>query len=349
MSRQQNDAKASPGKEIYPARSVGRTDDEITRRAAMGRLATIASLPMIAAVFDVAAAAPLAYQLKPVGVADGVWVLYGAAEAIDRSNGGAIANITIFDTSEGAVVIDTGPSKRYGVALEALARKLTGKPVVRVYITHFHPDHVFGNQAFNGQTIAAPQGVIDGLVSLGEDFASAMYHTAGDWMRGTEVALPQRAVTAGVEEIGGRAFHLRPLSGHTSSDLVLVEERSGVMVAGDLVFLDRAPTTPHADLRKWRASLDTLKELDVRHIVPGHGPAEGGHRGLQQTREWLAMIEETIRGAFERGLSINEAMAEPLPSWAGKIALARYEYERSVMHFYPKLEAGEWPRVDKKA
>ncbi len=321
---------------------------QIARRAALKRLAGIAALPLIAGAFDSAAAAPLSYPLQPVRIGEGVWVLYGVPEPIDRSNGGAIANITIFDTADGAVIVDTGPSKRYGVALEACVRELTGKPVVRVYLTHFHPDHVFGNQAFDARAIAAPQGVIDGLASLGEDFASAMYHAAGDWMRGTELVLPGKAVNDGVEEIGGRRFALKSLGGHTPCDLALLEETSGILVAGDLVFLDRAPTTPHADLGRWRESLSALAAIKATHIVPGHGPVEATSRGLEQTREWLAMVEDTIRSAFDRGLSINEATLIPLPAWSSKIALARYEFERSVMHFFPKLEAGQWPRVDKK-
>ncbi|HRY06845.1 MAG TPA: quinoprotein relay system zinc metallohydrolase 1 [Hyphomicrobiaceae bacterium] len=321
---------------------------EITRRAALKRLSAIAALPLVAGAFDVAVAAPLSYPLKPVRIADGVWVLYGVPEPIDRSNGGAIANTTIFDTREGAVIVDTGPSKRYGVELEACVRELTGKPVARVYLTHFHPDHVFGNQAFEAKAIAAPQGVIDGLTSFGEDFASAMYHAAGDWMRGTELVVPGRAVNDGVEEIGGRRFVLKVLGGHTPCDLALTEETSGIIVAGDLVFLDRAATTPHADPERWRQSLQALAAIKAVQIVPGHGPVEGGLRGLDQTRDWLAMVEDTIRSAFERGMSMNEAMEVPLPAWTEKIALSRYEFERSVMHFFPKLEAGQWPRVDKK-
>lgn len=321
---------------------------DVSRRAALMRLAGIAAMPLIAGAFDIAAAAPLTYPLVPVVLGEGVWVLYGVPEPIDRSNGGAIANITIFDTREGAVIVDTGPSKRYGAALEACVRELTGKPVVRVYLTHFHPDHVFGNQAFDAGVIAAPQGVIDGLRSLGEDFASAMYFAAGDWMRGTELVLPGKAVGDSVEEIGGRRFALKSLGGHTPSDLAIVEEASGILVAGDLVFLDRAPTTPHADLGRWRESLGTLASIKATQIVPGHGPVESAPRGFNQTRDWLSMVEETIRSAFDRGLTINEAMEEPLPDWANRIALARYEYERSVMHFFPQLEAGQWPRVDQK-
>lgn len=317
----------------------------LSRREALAGLAALAPLPAILGVFD-AAAAPLTYDLRPEPVAEGVFVLRGAQEAILRSNGGAIANITIFDTRDGAVVVDTGPSKRYGLALEALARQLTGKPVVRAYLTHFHPDHVFGNQAFAPAVLSAPQGVIDGLADLGDGFASSMYHAAGDWMRGTEVLSPATVARDGAETIGGRRFELLTLGGHTPCDLVILDATSGVLVAGDLAFLDRAPTTPHADLARWRTSLEALARLPHAHLVPGHGPIEPGTRGIAQTRDWLDLLEETIRGAFERGLSSNEAMAEPLPAWAEKIALARYELERSVMHFYPKLEAGEWPRID---
>ncbi|MCB1520372.1 MAG: quinoprotein relay system zinc metallohydrolase 1 [Hyphomicrobiaceae bacterium] len=319
----------------------------VSRREALRALAGVASLPAICAAFD-ADAAPLSYNLSPQPIGDGVWLIRGAQEPIDRQNGGAIANVVIFSSSEGAVVIDTGPSKRYGLELASAAERLTGQPVVRVYITHFHPDHVFGNQAFPAQSLAAPQGVVDGLESLGEDFAAAMYYTAGDWMRGTEVVRPTRIVTSGTEAFGGRRFNLLTLAGHTNSDLAVFEENSGILVAGDLAFLDRAPTTPHADLATWRTSLTSLSTIEHRLLVPGHGPAEDGRRAFVQTRDWLDVIEAKIRGAFDRGLSMTEAIGEPLPAWTEKVALARYEYERSVMHFYPKLEAGGWPRVDEK-
>ena len=316
----------------------------VDRRAFIGAAGLAGALsfwPMFAAV-----SAPLRYNLKPVELAPGAWMLVGADEAITRANGGAIANITILDTSEGAVVIDTGPSRRYGEELNSLARQLTGKPVVRALLTHFHPDHVFGCQSFGADTLAAPKGVIDGLKQSGEDFATAMYYLAGDWMRGTELVLPQMIVESGHEDIGDRRLRYLVLEGHTDSDLAVFDERSGILIAGDLAFLNRAPTTPHADLPAWHRSLAKLSELPISKLVPGHGPAETTPLALRQTEQWLRMLEERVGNAFERGLSMTESMDEPLPAWTEKIALARYEYERSVMHLFPKLEADRWPRVD---
>lgn len=308
--------------------------------------AVFASASMVTAMQ--AAAAPLTYALKPEKLADGIWVLRGAQEAISLENGGAIANVSILDTSAGAVIVDTGPSHRFGEALALLAKDLTGKPVARVYNTHFHPDHVMGNQAFDAVKIAAPQGVVDGLKALGNAFADNMYRTAGDWMRGTEVVLPGTILTSEPEDFGDRRIRPLAMRGHTGSDLVLFDETSGFMFTGDLVFLDRAPTTPHADIERWRQALASLGAIPFERLVPGHGPAEESVRGIEQTRQWLEAIEQIIRDAFEKGLDITEAIALPLPDWTEKIALARYEFERTVMHLYPKLEAARWPRVDSK-
>lgn len=296
-----------------------------------------------------AAAAPLTYHLEPKRLVDGIWMIEGVQDAITMANGGAIANVVIIDSKAGAIIVDTGPSLRYGTALAALARQLTGKDIARVYNTHFHPDHVFGNQAFDAKLIAAPQGVIDDLKVTGDAFADSMYRTTGDWMRGTELRVPGTALTAEVEDFGDRRLRPLVMRGHTACDLALFEETSGFLLTGDLVFLDRAPTTPHADIERWRINLSNLGGIPRSLLVPGHGPADDGDRGINQTREWLETIYAIIKDAFDKGLDITEAIKLPLPAWTEKIAVARYEFERSVMHIYPKLEAEQLPALDKKA
>jgi quinoprotein relay system zinc metallohydrolase 1 len=318
----------------------------LERRRLLKLAALSAAAPFLPMVF--AEAAPLTYSLKPQKIADGVWMIAGAQEAITFENGGAIANITIIDTRDGAVIIDTGPSRRFGEQLAGVARELTGKDIARVYLTHFHPDHVFGNQAFDAKSIAAPEGVITGLKSLGNSFSDSMYYIARDWMRGTELVLPEKVVTSGIEDFGGRRLRLIVTAGHTSSDLAIYDETSGTLIAGDLAFLDRAPTTPHATIATWRQTLAELSTIPAARIVPGHGPAEAGQRALVQTRDWLDAIEAVIARAFERGLDMTEAMAEPLPAQISSLALARYEFGRSVMHIYPRLEAEGLPRVGAK-
>lgn len=321
-------------------------DIDPERRRALRLTAAAFAVPLLP-VF-VAEAAPLAYQLKPLKLDDGAWMIAGVQEAITFQNGGAIANITILDSKEGAIIVDTGPSRRYGEELARLARELTGKDVARVYITHFHPDHAFGNQGFDAAKIVAPDGVIKGLKELGNGFSDAMYYIARDWMRGTEIVLPSTAVAEGVDDIGGRRLRLMPRSGHTPSDLALYDETSGLLIAGDLAFLDRAPTTPHADVAVWLRTLDELQKIDCNRLVPGHGAAETSKRAIEQTKAWLMAIQEIITRCFNEGLDMTEAMTVPLPKAFETMALARYEFTRSIMHFYPKLESAKLPAVGGK-
>jgi len=72
-----------------------------------------------------------------------------------------------------------------------------------------------------------------------------------------------------------------------------------------------------------------------------------GGQGVGQTRRWLEMVEAKVNDCFESGLTITEAIAEPLPAWTESIALSRYEWERTVLHLYAGLETGNLPRVDK--
>jgi quinoprotein relay system zinc metallohydrolase 1 len=315
----------------------------MTRRNALAALSATAGASILP-MFD-AQAAPRVYTLTPTVLADGVWMVSGVPEAITLQNGGAIANVGILDSSEGAIVIDSGPSRRYGEQLRKLARELTGKDVARVYLTHFHPDHVFGNQAFPAGSVAATEGVITGLRDLGEGFSAAMYQAAGDWMRGTEVVLPTTVIKSSVEDIGNRRLRLLRMKGHTGADLAIFDETTGIIFAGDLVFLDRAPTTPHADIGAWKVALANLGGIPHTLIVPGHGPAENSARAIDQTRKWITEVDQIISAAFERGLDMTEAFQLPLPLWTSTIALARYEFERTVMHLYPKFEAARLPQV----
>ena len=132
------------------------------------------------------------YAIDPVAVADGIWMIHGADAPIDPANGGAIANIAIIATPAGTVLCDCGPSLSYGQALRKVAEELTGRRVIRVYVTHLHPDHGMGIAAFDPAIVAALPGTIEALAREGRGYSDAMYRLLNDWMRGTELVLPWR-------------------------------------------------------------------------------------------------------------------------------------------------------------
>lgn len=278
-------------------------------------------------------------------IADGVWMVRGTDEAIAFANGGAIANSAIIATDAGAVLFDPGVSREHGLALGAMAQRLTGRAVGRVYISHLHPDHAMGAAAFDPALVHALPATRAELERDGEGFSDAMYRLLADWMKGTAIVLPQGDVTEGQAQFGGRSFRLLALKGHSGVDLALLDEATGTLIAGDLVFHDRAASTPHASLPDWRASLDRLAATPHKLLVPGHGPIDRDGAAITQTRDWLDWIDATLRDAVTRGLDMSEAGDIPIPPRFSTLKAARYELQRSVSHFYPGLEAELLPRL----
>ncbi len=279
------------------------------------------------------------YSLEPLEIAPGVWVFEGAREDFARTNGGNIVNTAFLITEEGVVVFDTGPSRRYGEQMREAIEAVTALPITHVFLSHHHPDHVFGNQAFDADILHALEGTIQRLAAQGDDFADNLYRALGDWMRGTEVVLPTQAVTPGRVTIGGREIELIAMSGHSGADLVLLDHTTGVLLAADMVFYQRAPTTPHTPgIDVWREELRTLEALDFRYLVPGHGPVVEGTAPFEQMHDYLAWLDDTLRSAAGAGMTASEVMALPIPERFDEIAVARHELMRSVVHLYERYE-----------
>jgi len=277
------------------------------------------------------------------------WAVHGRTEYFTLENGGNIVNVAFIEVPDGVVVIDTGPSRRYGEALLSLIKNtIPGKEVLRVYNTHHHPDHFLGNQVFENSIIAAPQQVIDNIVAEGDGFADNMYRLVGDWMRGTYSAAPGKAIETDSEEIGGRRFSLFYLSGHTSSDLVIRDDETGVLFTGDLAFFNRAPTTPHANIDTWQESLSALSQIDKQLILPGHGLQDSSEGSLVQTADYLDWLQQSLRKATSDGLTMNEAMRIKIPARFQSIDVVQTEFERSVVHLFLSFEDELMPLIELK-
>jgi uncharacterized sulfatase len=286
------------------------------------------------------AAESLDYRLEPRRIADDTWVLIGKTEDFSRSNGGNIVNTAFVVTTDGVVVVDSGPSRLYAEQLRRAIARITPKPVIRVFNTHHHPDHFLGNQVFADVPTAALATTISGQRQEGVAFVDNVYRLSGDWIKGTESTPARETVGAGVTTIGNHEFELIALSGHTEGDLVLFDRSTGVLFAGDLVFYNRAPTTPHATMAQWFAALDRLDAISYRMLVPGHGDQVSDRRAVEQTRRYLRWVERALREAAERGDEMAEVLGLAVPAEFSAIPLSREEFARSVAHLYRRYEAG---------
>jgi uncharacterized sulfatase len=159
-----------------------------------------------------------------------------------------------------------------------------------------------------------------------------------DWMRDTRITPPSQEARAGKETIGGHELEVLALQGHTAGDLALFDHTTGVLFSGDLVFNNRAATTPHATIATWLQTLDSLQTLAFKTLVPGHGKVASDKTPLEQTRDYLQWLEATLKAGAANGLDMTEVMQTPIPERFKGVALVKNELQRSVSHLYPALE-----------
>lgn len=286
--------------------------------------------------------ARLDHALRARAIAPQTWVIEGAVEDFNRSNGCNIINTAFIATGAGVVVINTGPSRVYGEQQRRLVERTVSEPVVQVLNLNLHPDHFFGNQAWADRKPGALAGSIAGMKAEGEAYADNLYRLCGPWMNGTESTPAAEAVVPGVQTRGSHRLELIRLAGHTGDDLVLIDHSTGVLFAGGLVFADRVPTTPHADFARWADSLERLgamvRDGRVRWVVPSHGPVHEGHLGITQTRDWLQWLNGHMQAQAQAGLDLAEVLALPVPPRFARWAAQPAEFHRTLAKWYPTYE-----------
>ena len=290
--------------------------------------------------------ATLDYQLKARALAPGVYVVEGNNADFTPANGCNIINTGFIETEAGVLVINTGPSRLYGEQLRALIARTTKQPVAQVLHLNLHPDYFLGNQAFADVPRRATAETRTGIAREASSYESNLYRACGDWMKGTETLAPNTLQTPGHWTLGNRQFELRVYQGHTDSDLVLMDLDSGVVFVGGLAFANRIPTTPHAKLPLWLASLTqletdlatTLPGDTLRFVVPSHGPVRTDISALRQTRAYLSWLDATLLQATQNGLDMVEVLHGPVPADYRAWAAFNTEFTRNVTHLYPQYE-----------
>ncbi len=258
----------------------------------------------------------------------GVWLMTGFA----------LANVIAIDAPEGLIIVDT--TEGASSAAEALAalRTKTDRPVAAILLSHGHPDHVFGGRVFLDADADGPGGSlppvwahrdtaarIDEVVSVvGDAIHLRSMRMFGDPLSDEEVTSPLGARLRYAPEdialarpthtvdgdatvrLAGLDVELLHLPGETEDHLALWLPDRGLLLPGDNVYqafpnLHTIRGTRWRDPRLWVQSLDRMRDLDARVLIPAHtGPLTDAAEIEQTLTAWRDAIQyvhdQSVRG-----------------------------------------------------
>ena len=287
--------------------------------------------------------APPSAALPLKEIAEGVFCFTGVHELMSQANEGAICNLGVIVGAEAAAVIDTGGTLIEARALIAAVKKVTDKPIRYAVNTHMHPDHVFGNAAFRdiGATLVGHKNLPAALEARGDFYLQRFRSLLGESvMKGVEIVAPPLLVDDTLElDLGGRKLQLRAWPpAHTDNDLTILDSASGILFAGDLVFLAHLPTID-GSLLGWMRQLDALAAVKASQVVPGHGPAPSPWPdALQAQRQYFETLARDIRKSVADGQPMSEAVKTAAQSESGNWALFDEFNERNATVAFAELE-----------
>ena len=280
-------------------------------------------------------------------VAPGVrWVRMGLPFALDHINLWLLRDR--LDGREGWAIVDCGIANDATRAAweQVFAQALDGLPVLRVIVTHMHPDHI-GNAAWLCERwdcalwISATDWNAARMATLsttgyGGDSAAAHFARHGladpeslakvrqrsNYYASMVPAVParfRRLLDGGVLRVGAHDWHCHVGYGHAPEHIALHQPELGVLISGDMV-LPRISTNvsvidiePEADpLTLYLASIARMRKLPADTLVlPAHGrPFTGLHTRIDQLQ---AHHDERFAEVMEACTARPTSAAELLP------------------------------------
>lgn len=259
---------------------------------------------------------PIVDARFPCRIAEGIWVIPDKRIPL-------VPNIGIVEGDKTVLVIDSGFTAQSGRNVLAAARAIAGKRDILLTITHAHPEHTFGAQAFKGyakiyynqlqRDYLARDGekLLKGFrpllppdrVSLLDDIQITL---ADDVYQGNHASI----------DLGNRKVDFWTWgTAHSPGDQIIMIPDQKVIFAGDLIEERIFPIVPlfpptiqatDINLSLWEKALTQITQQRPRIIVPGHGNL-GGVEIANQVRNYFQEIRKLV--ALSKANKINAAQA----------------------------------------
>ena len=249
-------------------------------------------------------------------VRDGIYMLVGAG-----------GNTTVHVGKDGVLIVDTKLASASDALLAAI-RKLSDKPIRYVINTHWHADHVGGNEtiAKAGSTIAG--GNVSGAISDADVGAAViaheqvLVHMSSQQAPPPFDAWPTDTFFTPRKDLffNGEAIEiLHQPAAHTDGDSLVFFRRTDVISTGDVFMTTGYPVIRPEDggsIDGVVAALNRIIEITVPEekqeggtlVIPGHGRL-CDEADVVDYRDMVTIIRDRIKSMVAMGMTLRQVQA----------------------------------------
>ncbi|NDI35337.1 MBL fold metallo-hydrolase [Chengkuizengella sediminis] len=279
----------------------------------------------------------------------------GVYAAIAKPGKGAWSNAGVVDLGDGLLIFDSFATPSAAQELRIQAEKMTGKKAKYLINSHYHIDHVFGNQVYMDATIISTsltrkwckdQNVIHDVSKEQKDMEEYLQNLKNQIDTTThlplknslsnqykemskvledlpymEIVLPSLTFEKNLVIYGSnRKVELHCLGGgHSPSDTFMYLPAEEIAFMGDLVTEELH--LPIYNPEEFISILNNIKQMEVKTVIPGHGGI-GTLKLCDTIINYLSYMIGTTKEAHRNKVSLNKFISgfiipDEYKNWSG--------------------------------
>lgn len=275
-------------------------------------------------------------------LADGVFAAIHAEDGLAQSNAG------IVDLGDRVLIFDTFISPQAASDLRSAVADLLSRPITAVINSHYHNDHIWGNQAFPSDVpIIATRTTRELIITLGAEehqgfqahsperlsaleaqldqeqdearsrltaYSIAYYRAILGALSQLEIRWPNLTFTDQMDFYGPkRVAHLICYGGgHTGSDSILYLPKERIIFMADLLFVGTHIYLPDGDPDELRRTLTRVMQLPAATLVPGHGRV-GNPNDVERMIGYMDCLDALVKNAIQQDVGGEAVTHIPMP------------------------------------
>ena len=289
-------------------------------------LPTLAPLQAFAKDMEMVVKGPKVPDIEAKKLGEHTYVVIAPDGFPNPKNQGLMSNVSFVVTQKGVVILDSGASVQIAEMAIRQIRKVTDKPIVAVFNTHYHGDHWLGNHAFvelnkDIPIYAHPLTTSAIKTGQGEYWVHLMERSTDNATMGTIVTPPNKDINHGDElkfgDVTIRCHHYG--KAHTPSDICFEIVEDKIVHVGDVAMDRRIAFMEDGSYLGTFKTMDALEKIKPNLWLPGHGiPSKDV---LKNNRELFDGIYQSCVKAVKEGKTMSAAkemvLADPrVKKWA---------------------------------
>ncbi len=240
-----------------------------------------------------------------------------AIHTFTAPNEGWSVNSHIVELATQLIVIDAQYMLPYAREVVSYAEKFN-KPIKRLYVSHYHPDHLLGAAAFSAPIYALAE-VKTKIEALGDRVAAEEHEKHPDKIP-TLAERPTQIVKPGSEVIDGvRLSFILLQHAETESALMVGIPDHKILITQDLVYHGVHVFIAEKSFDSWLGGLRHYQQLPFTRVLPGHG-RPGGPELYERMENYLVTARELLSTSKD-GDELKARLIAEFPDFTGTAML----------------------------